>query len=146
MAFNIFTTKRVFCFGQYHRIDHLVTCNLRGDKRTHYRQFLVGEFHFSAVCECLIHSWSGIRHLREAGSVCGKHTLLGTKNCGPELIIPVANHFVTFRVLRLLGVPSPCRPCERHMPIHPREILIERIFREVLGRKILYPSATYDKS
>jgi len=49
MAFNIFTTKRVFCFGQHHRIDNLITGNLRGDKRTHHQQFLVREFHFSAL-------------------------------------------------------------------------------------------------
>src|ERR1700686_641353 len=52
MAFNIFTTKRVFYFGQYNRIDDLITCKLRGEKRAVHRQLLVDEFHFSAVCEC----------------------------------------------------------------------------------------------
>jgi hypothetical protein len=51
MAFNLFTTKRVFCFGQYHGINDLITDNLRGDKRAHHQQFLVGEFHYSAVCK-----------------------------------------------------------------------------------------------
>jgi hypothetical protein len=33
MAFNIFTAKRVSCFGQYDRIDDFTTGKLRGDKR-----------------------------------------------------------------------------------------------------------------
>ena len=52
VAFNIFTTKRFFCFGQYDRIDDRITCQLRREKRSVHRQFLVDEFHFSAVCEC----------------------------------------------------------------------------------------------
>src|ERR1700675_3136317 len=52
MAFNIFTTKRVSCSGQYDRIDDLITCKLRREKRSVHRQFLVDEFHFSAVCKC----------------------------------------------------------------------------------------------
>src|SRR5882762_4497946 len=52
MTFNIFTTKRVSCFGQYDRIDDLITCKLRGDKRPVHGQFLIDEFHFSAVFEC----------------------------------------------------------------------------------------------
>ena len=49
MTFNVFTAKRVSCFGQYDRIDDLVLCNLRGDKCPVFGQFLVDEFHFSAV-------------------------------------------------------------------------------------------------
>src|ERR1700688_4865988 len=52
MAFNIFTAERVSCFGQYDRIDDLITCKLRREKRSVHRQFLVDEFHFSAVCKC----------------------------------------------------------------------------------------------
>src|SRR5216683_7993177 len=52
MAFNIFTTKRVSCFGQYDRIDDLITFKLRGDKRPVFRQFLVDEFHSSVVFKC----------------------------------------------------------------------------------------------
>src|ERR1700730_13917510 len=52
MSFNIFTTKRVSCFGQYNRIDDLITCKLRREKCTVHRQFLVDEFHYSAVCKC----------------------------------------------------------------------------------------------
>src|ERR1700730_6753355 len=52
MAFNIVTTKRVPCFGQYDRIDDFTTGELRGDKRPAFRQFLVDEFHVSAVCKC----------------------------------------------------------------------------------------------
>jgi hypothetical protein len=48
---NIFTTKRVCCFGQYDRIDDLAPLNLCGDKRAVVYQFLVDEFHFSAVFE-----------------------------------------------------------------------------------------------
>jgi hypothetical protein len=78
--------------------------------------------------------------------MCRQYTSLAAKNCGPEMVIRVANHFVTFRVSWPLGVPFLCRPCERHMPIHPRETPTERIRREVIGRKILRPSATHDKS
>ena len=53
MTFNIFTTKRVSCFGQYDRIDDLITCKLSGDKCPVFQQFLVDEFHFSAVFKCL---------------------------------------------------------------------------------------------
>ncbi|OLB31539.1 MAG: hypothetical protein DMG41_35665 [Acidobacteria bacterium] len=49
MAFNIFTTKRVSCFGQYDRIDDLITFKLRGDKRPVVGQFLLDEFHSPAV-------------------------------------------------------------------------------------------------
>ena len=52
MTFNIFTTKRVSCFGQYDRIDDLITCKLRGDKCRVLWQFLVDELHFSAVFKC----------------------------------------------------------------------------------------------
>jgi len=53
MAFNIISTQRVSCIGQYDRIDHLIPFSLRGDKCPVVRQFLVGEFDFSAVFECL---------------------------------------------------------------------------------------------
>ena len=53
VAFNIFMTKRVSCFRQYNRIDNLITCKLRGDKRPVFRQFLVDEFYFSAVLKRL---------------------------------------------------------------------------------------------
>ena len=52
MTFNIFATKGVFCFGQYDRIDDLITCKLRGDKRPVCRQLLVDKLHISAVCNC----------------------------------------------------------------------------------------------
>src|SRR6202022_4496953 len=53
MTFNIFTTKRISCFGQYDRIDDLITCKLSSDKCPVFRQFLVNEFHFSAVFKCI---------------------------------------------------------------------------------------------
>src|ERR1700730_436979 len=62
MAFNIVTTKRVPCFGQYDRIDDFTTGELRGDKRPAFRQFLVDEFHVSAVCKCFDPLF--IRHFR----------------------------------------------------------------------------------
>jgi hypothetical protein len=49
MAFNIFTTKRVSCFGQYDRIDDLITFKLRGDKCPVFWQCLAAEFHSSTV-------------------------------------------------------------------------------------------------
>jgi hypothetical protein len=68
--------------------------------------------------------------------MCRNYPLLGAKTCGPEMINSRCRSTVTFRVLWPLGVPFPYRPCERHMPINPRETPIERIFREVIGRKI----------
>ena len=53
MTFNILTTKWVSCFGQYDRIDDLIPCKLRGEKRPVHRQYLVDELHVSAVCKCL---------------------------------------------------------------------------------------------
>jgi len=52
VTFNIFTAKRVFCFGQHYRIDDLITGKLSGDKCSVLRQFLVSEFHFLAVFKC----------------------------------------------------------------------------------------------
>ena len=49
MTFNAFATKRVSRSGQYDGVDDLITLNLRGDKRTVFRQFVVEEFHFSAI-------------------------------------------------------------------------------------------------
>jgi hypothetical protein len=60
MTLDLFTAERVFYFAQYDRIDDLVTYNLRGDKGAVFHQFLVREFHLSAVCEFLIHSSSDI--------------------------------------------------------------------------------------
>ena len=131
MAFNIFTTKRVFCFDQHHGINDLITCNLRGAKCTFHQQFLVREFHFSALYK---------RRVSQVYVAWSED--LPTENYK----IRIADQIVTFRVSRPLGVPSPCRPCERHMPIKPRETPIERIFWEFIGRKILHPSATYGKS
>src|SRR5580700_39001 len=53
MTFNVFTTERVSCFGQYNRIDDLITCKLRGNKRAVFRKFLVDEFYFSSVLKGL---------------------------------------------------------------------------------------------
>jgi hypothetical protein len=49
MTFNFFAIKRVSHFGQHDRIDDPITFNLRSDKRFVLQQFLVGEFHSSAV-------------------------------------------------------------------------------------------------
>jgi hypothetical protein len=48
-TFNIFSAQWVFGFGQQNRIDDFISRNLRGDERSVVRQFLVNEFHFSAV-------------------------------------------------------------------------------------------------
>src|SRR5580700_10222230 len=50
MSFNFFTTKRVFRIGQYDGINDFVAFDLSGDKRP-LVQFLVGEFHSSAICK-----------------------------------------------------------------------------------------------
>ena len=85
MAFNIFTAKRVYCFGQYDRIDDLITGKLRSDKRTVHRQFLVDEFDLSSVCKSLIQSSSGILAPPQFEvSVCRKYTLFGGRNYDPE--------------------------------------------------------------
>ena len=53
MAFNIFTSKRISRFGQYHRMDDLIAFQLCGEKRAVFRQFLVDEFHLPAVFKFL---------------------------------------------------------------------------------------------
>src|ERR1700737_1226868 len=83
MTFNIFTTKRISCFGQYDRIDGLITCKLSSDKCPVFRQFLVDEFHFSAVFKCFdpLFVW----HFRISSGeirVCGEYTLFGARNRG----------------------------------------------------------------
>jgi len=80
MAFNIFTTERDSCLGQYDRIDDLITCKLSGDKRPVVRQFEVDKFNFSAVLKCLdprfvLHS----RIASAGGSVCSKYTLYAAR-------------------------------------------------------------------
>jgi hypothetical protein len=83
MTFNIFTAKRVSCFGQYDRIDDLILCNLRGHKCPVFRQFLVDEFHYSAVFKCFdpLFVW----HFRISSGeirVCREYTLFGARNRG----------------------------------------------------------------
>src|ERR1700688_4404416 len=83
MAFDIFTTKRVSCVGQDDRIDDLTTCKLSGDKCAVFWQFLVYEFHFSAVFECLdpLFVWHSRISSGEI-SVCREYTLFGARNRG----------------------------------------------------------------
>jgi len=50
MSFDFFPTKRVFRVVQYDGIDHFVAFDLSGEKRL-LVQFLVGEFHSSAISE-----------------------------------------------------------------------------------------------
>src|ERR1700737_276734 len=83
MTFNIFTTKRVSCFGQYDRIDDLIPRKLSGDKCPVFRQFLADEFHFSAVFKCFdpLFVW----HFRISSCeirVCREYTLFGATNRG----------------------------------------------------------------
>ena len=72
MAFHIFTTKRVSCFGQYDGIDDLIPCKLRGDKSAVFQQLLVDEFHSSAVFKFLDPLF--VRHVRIA-EYCFRHWL-----------------------------------------------------------------------
>src|ERR1700730_3833471 len=83
MTFNIFTTKRVSCFGQYDRIDNLITFKLSGDKCPVCRQFLVDEFHFSAVFKCFAPLF--VWHFRISSCeirVCREYTLFRARNRG----------------------------------------------------------------
>ena len=81
MVFNIFTTKRVSDFVQYDRIDDLIALKLRRDERPDLRQFLVNEFHFSAVRKCLDPLF--VSHSRISSveiSVSRLYALLGQKS------------------------------------------------------------------
>src|SRR5580704_4985690 len=49
MAFHIFTTQRVSCFGPYNRIDDLIPFNLRGNKCPVFRRLVVDKFNSSAI-------------------------------------------------------------------------------------------------
>jgi hypothetical protein len=51
MTSNFFTAKRVVCVSQYDRIDDFVAFNLSRNERSLVRQFLVREFHSSAICK-----------------------------------------------------------------------------------------------
>src|SRR6267143_6235005 len=79
MTFNIFTTEGIFLFGQYHGIDDLITCPLSRDKCPFFGQFLVDEFHFSAVFKGFdpLFVW----HVRISSGeirVCREYTLFGS--------------------------------------------------------------------
>jgi len=50
MIFNFFATERVFRVAQYDGINDFVAFDLSGEKRP-LVQFLVGEFHSSAICQ-----------------------------------------------------------------------------------------------
>jgi hypothetical protein len=50
MSFNFFATKRVFRVAQYDGINDFVPFHLSGEK-CHLVQFLVREFHSSAICK-----------------------------------------------------------------------------------------------
>src|ERR1700738_47810 len=82
MTFNIFTTKRVSCFGQYDRIDDLIPCKLSGDKCHVFRQFLVDEFHFSAVFKCFdpLFVWHFRISLQARSGVYREYTWFGARN------------------------------------------------------------------
>src|SRR6476646_2658677 len=68
MNFNVFPVERISCLGQYDRIDDLIPSKLGGEKRPIFRQFLVDEFHCSAVFKCFDPLF--VRHCRSsAGEV-----------------------------------------------------------------------------
>jgi hypothetical protein len=50
MIFNFFATERVFRVAQYDGVNDFVPFDLSGEKRA-LVQFLVGEFHSSAICK-----------------------------------------------------------------------------------------------
>jgi len=80
MTFNSFTTK---CFvGQYDRRDDFVAFNLSGDKRP-VVQFLVGEFHSSAVFKCFDPLFvSHFRYLFRRNRGIREYPLFGARNRG----------------------------------------------------------------
>ncbi len=82
VAFDIFTTKRVPCFGQHDGIDHLIMRNLGGDKCPVFRQLLVDEFHFSAVFKCFdpLFVWHFCYPYSGKISVCREYTSFGARN------------------------------------------------------------------
>src|ERR1700694_1118254 len=103
MAFDIFTAKRVSCVGQEDRIDDLITCKLSGDKCAVFRQFLVDEFHFSAVFKGLdpLFVW----HVRISSGeirVCREYTLFGSSETTP-LISSQLRGFACFPAFMPLG-------------------------------------------
>ncbi len=88
MAFNIFTTKRDSCVGQYDRIDDLITCKLSGDKSPVVRQFEVDKFNFSAVFKCLDPRF--VLHFLIAsaeGSIYPKYTLYAARIHGLGTVV-----------------------------------------------------------
>src|SRR5271156_2459178 len=98
MAFNIFTTKRDSCLGQYDRIDDFITCKLCGDKSPVVRQFEVDKFNFSAVFKCLDPRF--VLHFRISlteGSICRKYTPYAPRIHG--LGMAVATQLLVSRVI-----------------------------------------------
>ncbi len=93
MVFNIFTTKRVSCFGQYDRRDDLITFKLRGEKRPIHRQYLVDELHVSAVCKGFdpLFVWQ-VRSSSGEVRVFRKYTLFGARNCGSGMRSRITGH------------------------------------------------------
>ena len=93
MTFSILTAQRIVSVGQYDRIDNLIPCNLRGDKCSVSRQFLVNEFYFSAVFECfdplsvwhLLASSGGVSAHREYTFFSVRKRGWGTKTCFLEI-------------------------------------------------------------
>jgi len=72
MTFHISTAQRVSCIGQHNRIDNLMARKLRGNKCPVLRQFLIDEFHFSAVFKYfnpffVWHLFSGANHNTQFG-------------------------------------------------------------------------------
>src|ERR1700676_2027371 len=53
MALNILTAQRVFCFGQYDRINDFIPLDLRRNKCSVFGQFLVNEFRIPAIFKSL---------------------------------------------------------------------------------------------
>src|SRR5882762_10210161 len=70
MTFNIFTTKRVSCFGQYDRIDDLITFQLVS----------VDEFHASAVFKCFDPLF--VSHVRSWNLTAATYSVFGLAALG----------------------------------------------------------------
>src|ERR1700730_13284741 len=125
MTFNIFTTKRVSCFGQYDRIDDLIPRKLSGDKCPVFRQFLVDEFHFSAVFKCFdpLFVW----HFRISSCeirVCREYTLFRARNRGWGMKIekPPSRNMAVERCTENYNRELPCAAS-----LFPSEELLSRL-------------------
>ena len=108
MAFNVFTIKWLSYFGQYDRIDDLITFKLRGNECPFFWHCLAAEFHSSTVIKRFdpLFVWHVCSTSREASMVTQVY-VVRSEELRVEKEAGLLN-IIGLRVSKVLGPLSRC--------------------------------------